>query len=217
MSSVWLMNVAFALFAVGFLTSCAESTVSVREGPRAFSQRDYHDVYDRWTRKQAPFAFNEMAEILHVTATFESWEFRWAYVARYAHDYALSASEEKNALNNSIADARQHHRFFVTLSGRHYRESDLTNNRSAWRVMLYTDDGRRVVLPLSIESIRKPTALEKTYFPSISPLRWTFRITFPAKYEDGRPIIGSRTRKLILRFTGAEGTVNLTWALSAQG
>jgi hypothetical protein len=67
---------------------------------------------------------------------FESWEFRWADVVRYAHDHSLEPSARDEMLEASLASSRQEHRFFVTLSGMDFKESNLAAKTPAWRVLL---------------------------------------------------------------------------------
>jgi len=191
---------------------CATPHVSMRLGPRAFTETDYDAVYERWTREAHPFAFGRFEDILDVTATFESWEFRWAYVVRYAHDHALPTESRTALLRTTLDDAREHHRFFVTLAGSTWRESDLTSDQSAWRVML-VDEAGRVTAPIEMERIDRATPAERVYFPSVTPQRRTFRIVFPATHADGTPTIAEDTRVIVLRFTGAQGQVDLRWEI----
>ena len=51
------------------------------------------------------------------------------------------------------------------------------------------------------------------YFPSITVQRHTFRIAFPTQHADGTPVIPLDADEITLRFTGAEGTVDLRWEL----
>ncbi len=184
----------------------------MRLGPRAFTETDYDHVYQAWTREAHPFALGRLADVIDATATFESWEFRWAYVVRYAHDHALPTESRTALLRTTLEDARAHHRFFVTVVGTDWRESDLTSEQSAWRVLL-VDEAGRVTAPLEIERIDRPTPAERIYFPSVTTQRRTFRIVFPATHADGTPTIAEDTRVIVLRFTGAQGTVDLRWEL----
>ena len=198
--------VALASLAAG----CGSASLTMRPGPRSFTGSDYDDVYDAWTRDADEFAFGRLSDILHVTATFEAWEFRWAYVVRYAQDHGLTTDARTQLLRASLADAQQHHRFFVTLVGSNWRESDITSERSAWRVLLVDDRGRATP-PVEVEKIDRPSADERLYFPSVNTQRQTFRIVFPARHEDGTPSIPAESPFVILRFTGAAGTVDLKW------
>lgn len=60
------------------LSGCAESSVSLGGGARTYVATDYPNVLDRFTRSESVFLFDELERALTVTATFESWDFRWA-------------------------------------------------------------------------------------------------------------------------------------------
>jgi hypothetical protein len=194
------------------LAACGGRQLPIRPASRSFTAGDYESLYGDWTRASDEFSFGRLEDVLHVTATFESWEFRWAYVVRYAADYSLRTEERTRLLRSSLADAQERHRFFVTLLGNRYRESDLTDPRSAWRVLLVDDRGRQT-RPIEISRLRRPGAAERVYFPSVSPQRHTFRIAFPTHHNDGTPVIAPDSTHVILRFTGAEGAVDLRWDL----
>lgn len=203
-------GVALALVSALLGGGCGAHTIRLETGPRAFTADDYEAVYEGWTRAADDFAWSRMDDVLHVTATFESWEFRWAYVVRYARDHSLEDATRDTMLRASLADSREHHRFFVTLSGREYREQDLASERSAWRVLLVDEEGRQIS-PSEIQRVRRPSAADHVYFPSISAHRHVFRIVFPSTHEDGAPTIPADARVVRLRFAGARGQVDLEW------
>lgn len=201
---------AALLFALAL--GCGGRKLPIQPASRSFTADDYERIYDDWTRDSDEFAFDRLQDVLHVTATFESWEFRWAYVVRYAADYSLQTDERTRLLRSTLADAQQRHRFFVTMVGNRYRESDLTDERSAWRVLLVDETGRQV-RPIEVTRVRRPGAAERVYFPSVSQQRQAFRIAFPTQHPDGTPVIAPDAAEITLRFTGAEGTVDLRWEL----
>lgn len=194
------------------IASCGPGMVPIHEGTRAFTASDYGGIYDRWTRNGDEFDFGHLGEILHVTATFESWEFRWAYVVRYAADHSLTTDERTHTLEQSLADARNRHRFLVTVGVPIFREGDLTSTYSDVRVIL-VDPGGRQTSPSEILRIGRPSTDQRIYFPSISRQRHTFRIAFPTIGEDGVPTIPEDASQITLRFAGALGTVDLHWSL----
>ena len=147
-----------------------------------------------------------------VTSTFESWEFRWAYVVRYASDHSFTTEERTRLLDESLADSRTRHRFFVTLAGSIWRESDITGARSDWRILLVDSTGRQTE-PVEMSRIDRPSADQRTYFQSINRQRMTFRIAFPVQNVDGTPSVAPDADHVLLRFAGAQGTVNLRWDL----
>lgn len=191
-------------------TACGSAPLTLRPEPRSFTAADYDHVYKSWTREVDQFAFSRLADVLNATATYQSWEFRWAYVVRYAEDHGMRTDDRSEMLRATLADAEEHHRFFVTLSGQRYRESDLTSDDSAWRVVMVDEDGTQTV-PIEVEEVDRPGASIRTYFPSVSPFRHAFRIVFPARRQDGSPTIPPHARSVRLRFTGALGTVDLEW------
>lgn len=205
----WLFSF-FLLLAGGALAGCAQPKVTLRPQPRAFTEDDYEKIYKRWTRGANEFAFGRLSDVLHATATFESWEFRWAYVVRYCHDHHMNTLERRRMLRETLDDAKRFHRFYVTMAGQKFPESDITNRRSAWRVVLVDQSGEYTV-PIEVERIRKPGAADRMYFPSVSPFRHAFRIAFPVLRPDGRPTIPPGARLVWLRFAGAAGVVDLRW------
>jgi len=201
------------LLAIALTAACAATPLSLSPAPRNFAPDDYEDVYEAWTREADSFAWRRLADVLHVGATFQSWEFRTAYVARYAHDYAIEDRARDEMLRTTLADAREHHRFLVTLAGEHYREGDLTGDRTAWRVLLVDASGTTTPAA-EIDRVRRPTVPERVYFPIVSPYRETFRISFPTRREDGSASIAPDSEGFTLMFTGARGRVELSWELS---
>lgn len=204
----WVRALLVMLVLVG--VGCGAAQVTLRPAPRSFTAKDYERVYETWTRSDNDFAFGILSDVLHVTATFQSWEFRWAYVVRFAEDHGLDTDVRRDMLEASLADAKEYHRFFVTLSGEHFRESDLTDEQTAWRVLL-VDEAGRLTVPIEVQPVSDPTPAEMTYFPSVSPFRHAFRIVFPVTRPDGTQTIPAGADNVRLRFTGARGRVDLAW------
>lgn len=192
--------------------ACGAPRVTLVESPRSFTEGDYGGVYGRWTRSADEFDFGRLGEVLHVTATFESWEFRWAYVVRYAHDHSFTTEERTHLLEESLADARTRHRFFVTLAVPIYREGDLTGALSDIRVLLVEPGGRQFE-PVELVRINRGAADQRRYFPSIHRQRHIFRIAFPVLDEGGAATIPASADHVVLRFAAAAGRVDLRWDL----
>ena len=64
---------------------------------------------------------SELDELLTVTATFESWDFRWAYVIRYAADYRLTVEQRRELLERTLRETETRHEFYVALYGTNWR------------------------------------------------------------------------------------------------
>jgi hypothetical protein len=197
------------------LGGCAAPNVTLAEGPREYVATDYDAVLDRWTRTERLFSLPELETYLTVTATFESWDFRWAYVVRYVQDYRLTIDQRRKLLEKALDETRQRHQFFVALYGGERRLNDLTKPNSAWIVRLIDDTGNETA-PQEIVAIRKPNALERNYFPYNTSFRQAFRIGFPRTTPDGRPTISPQAKWVGLRFAGAQGNSQLVWKIGEK-
>ena len=195
------------------VSGCARTTVDVGEGPREYVATDYESVLRQWTRTNQLTNVSEMDNVLTVTSTYESWDFRWAYAVRYAEDYRLTVDQRHGLLERSLAETRDQHSFYVALYAQKHKWNDLTAREPAWIVRLIDDEGTETA-PSSIDVIKKPGAIELTYFPYTSPWRSAFRITFPKVRADGRPTLSYAARWFGLRFAGAQGNQVLVWELA---
>ena len=204
---VWAAAAVLALLSS---LGCGTPVVAFAEGPREYLPTDYEHVLARWTRTEHLIALAELDDLLTVTATLESWDFRWAYVIRYAHDYRLSVQQRRVLLDSTLAETRTHHQFYVALYGGNRRWNDITRPNSAWIVRLIDDKGNETA-PEEVTAI-KPGALERAYFPYTSVWRQVFRIRFPATSPSG-DTIAKDANYVGLRFAGAQGSEELHWDL----
>ena len=198
------------------LAGCATQTVSLKEGSREYVATDYDNVLRKWTRTEQLLSFSELDNFLTATATFESWDFKWAYVVRYVQDYRLTIEQRKKLLETTLDETRQRHQFFVALYGGERRYNELTKPDSAWIVRLIDDTGNETA-PQEIVAIKRPNAIERNYFPYNTALRHAFRIRFPRVSGDGRPSISPRAKWFGLRFAGAQGNSELIWKIEEGG
>jgi len=207
---------AISIASLTALGGCAEPKVSLNKGPREYTDSDYPQVLDRWTRSKSLVAISELDNLLTVTSTFESWDFRWAYVVKYSNDYRLTVEQRRSLLERTLAETQDSHRFYVTLYGTKVRWTDLTRPQTAWIVRLIDDEGNETA-PTSIELITRPGPLEIRYFPYTTVWRHVFRIKFPTTTPDGRSTISAEARWFGLRFAGAEGNEELRWDIGEDG
>lgn len=194
------------------VVGCATQTVNIHEGPREYVATDYETVLRAWTRTEQLVAFSELDNYLTATATYESWDFRWAYVVRYVQDYRLTIEQRKKLLESTLEETRLRHQFFVAIYGGERRYNDLTRPDSAWIVRLIDDTGNETA-PQEITAIKRPNALERNYFPYNTVFRQAFRIRFPRTSGDGRPTISAQAKWFGLRFAGAQGNNELIWKI----
>ncbi|MGA2450196.1 MAG: hypothetical protein ABTD50_16095 [Polyangiaceae bacterium] len=209
---------SIACFVPLALAACAEPRVSLAPGPREYIPSDYASVLQRWTRDGSLLVMGELDSKLTATATYESWDFRWAYVIRYAADYRLTVAQRKDVLDRTLAETADLHEFFVAVYGASadWRWLDLSRPSSAWTVRLIDDQGSETA-PSNIELIARLSPLERRYFPYTNVWRRAFRIRFPRQAADGHATIAGDARWFGLRFAGAEGSTELRWELMSPG
>lgn len=205
-NSFWLLG----LLAIG----CAETRVSMSGGPREYVPSDYSLVLNRWTRTEQLITLSELDDMLTATATFESWDFRWAYVVRYSSDYRLTVEQRRELLQRTLADTQVKYEFYVALYETKWRWDDLTKQNSAWTVRLIDEKGNETA-PTKLELI-KPGPIEYRYFPYTSPHRHCFRIDFPRVSADGKPTIAEDAQWFGIRFAGAQGNEELRWSIESD-
>jgi hypothetical protein len=201
-------------------SACVTPTVSLHQGPRTYTAGAYEEVLTRWTRAGRGFTLTGfLDDQLMATATYESWDFRWAYVVRYASDFHLTTDERSRLLRTSLEASQREHEFYVTIAMPNRRWADLAAPTSAWRVVM-VNDRNLAVLPTAIERVRQPGVIERTYFPYTTVWRQVFRVRFPTHSTEHGPdpaaLIDVHTRHFSLRFTGPVGQLDLTWNLTAS-
>jgi hypothetical protein len=205
-------HLALGLFAACFALGCSTETVRLGEGPREYVANDYDTVLRYWTRSAQLTSLDATDNVLTVTATYESWDFRWAYTIRYSEDYRLTIDQRHSLLERSLAETKERHQFYVALAAQEFKWNDLTAEQPAWIVRLVDDSGTETA-PTEIQPIKRPGAIELTYFPYTSPWRSAFRITFPRVRADGRATIPPRANWFGLRFAGPQGNEEVVWTI----
>jgi hypothetical protein len=196
--------------AAALSTSCAlqkQVAVDFSETPRDYLPGDYSGVYERWTRHD--YAEHEVDKALEVWATYLSWDFREAYLEKYAAVYNLSDAE-RNAIRQGQKEANHTaYEFHVTAQSANWDWNDLDKKKTAWRVTLVDATGHELPSePVTLEKL--PDAYERAFFPSKTPFTKTYRVRFIAPAPGG-DFIGPKSGSLTLRFDSPIGRVELLW------
>src|SRR5262249_46802865 len=137
--------------------------VDFSETPRDYSAKDYPGVYRRWTRHER--ALKDFDVALEMWATFKSWDFREAYIERYAAIYGLSEADRSTLRQAQLETFRHGYEFHVTAQATVYKWNDLEKANSAWRVTLVDAVGHELT-PEYIRVEKLPDAYESVFFPN---------------------------------------------------
>lgn len=206
----------FALFVLLCAApACAPAKVGLERGPREYVWTDYQSVLKKWTREGTVVNVAKLDSYLSVTATYEAWDFRWAFAVRYAEDYRLTVDQRRRFLDKGLAETDTTHQFYLAVAAEQRRWADLTRPDAAWIVRLVDENGNETA-PSEIELIRRPGAVERTYFPYTTPWRTAHRIRFPVVDERGRKTISDDASWFGLRFAGAQGNESLIWEVAGR-
>jgi hypothetical protein len=196
-----------ALVSLG--AGCAPKLVFVdfSDTPRDYVAKDYETVYDRWTRHVQVLQEADVA--LEAWATYKSWDFREAYVERYATVYDLTDADRKTLREGQRDACHAGYEFHVTAQSTNYKWNDLEKSSSAWRTTLIDAVGHELV-PEYVKVEKLPDAYESQFFPSKTPFTKTYAIRF-ATPTDGAEFAGTKSGSITLRFSSPLGRVELVW------
>lgn len=198
-----------AVAAMG-VTSCASRRaviVDFSEKRRAYNPGDYDAVYLRWTRHD--YVLLDADKALEVWATLKSWDFREAYVERYASDYALTAADRETLRKGQLDSLHKFYEFHVTAQSTDLKWNDLDKANTAWRVALLDAQGHELSSePVKLQ--RLPDAYERAFFPAKTAFTKTYSVRFIAPAE-GSDFAGAKSGALMLRFTSPIGRIELVW------
>lgn len=189
---------------------CGSPVVSIDEGQREYEPADYPAVFERWSRDIHIIPVDGVENVLTATATHLSYDFRWAFVVRKAHDLRLSPGERQTLREQEFGRLAAGHEFFVSAMSGVDGADRLEPEEGPWEIRLVDDRGRQAG-PLSVEELRKPTAAEIQYFDFDPVHRRACRVVFPLEADDGDPILTATTRAYSLRFSSPLGQSEATW------
>jgi len=199
------------LLLIAALVACQSdkaARVDFSETSRNYVAKDYADVYERWTRHE--FAMHDVEKALEVWVTFKSWDFREAYIERYASIYSLPDGERatlRAAQKNALHEAYE---FNVTAQSANYKWNDLEKSSSPWRVTLLDALGHELAPETSKIKVEKwPDAFEREFFPAKTPFSRTYTVRFVA--PPNADFTGIESGSIILRISSPIGRIELTW------
>ena len=194
--------------AAGFAACQSDQALRVdfSETPRAYIAKDYRDVYDRWTRHD--FVMHDVEKALEVWATFKSWDFREAYVERYAAVYSLPDAERSDAAERAAGLSAQGLRV-----SRHRAERELQVERSREVELALAADAAGCARPRAtagkIQVEKLPDAYELEFFPAKTPFSKTYSVRFLVPTTGD--FAGIPSGAITLRFSCPIGRIELTW------
>ena len=180
------------------------------EGPRSFVASDYWEVFNQWTRHERLVSANE-GTIIEIWATLKSWEYREAYVQKYAQMYALSTAAKAGLRASELKKCKESYELHLTVQTSDYRSNDLEKNDSPWRLSLVDGTGDEI-FQKEVEALRLPIPYEEAFFPE----KTSFSRAYTARFDREEPsqtfgFGGAASGEITLRGRGPLGGIELTW------
>jgi hypothetical protein len=202
---------AGALGLAALLAGCAAAPryVDFSDSARTFQSEDYDRVLASWTRHSKQVVVYQ-GTVIEMWGTLKSWEFRQAYVERYAKVYGLSDQERTALYNSQHEAAKQVFEIHVAVQMTNYKWNDLDKEGSAWRVSLVDGAGAEVA-PRRIELLRLPELYESQFFPYRTEFSQSYVIRFNRAELEAAGFVGPGTGRMMLRVASPLAKGELVW------
>jgi hypothetical protein len=169
------------------------------------STRPYEETTRDWTRHAK--LWKGFAPLIEVHATFESPEWRAAYVSERARRERLPGDAHAALLAAEQKDAADYYDVQLIVTTHDERENDLAKGgRSVWRLALIDDQGNQVT-PISVKRDRRPDEIVRAYFPAMHELADAYIARFPKDVV----LLRAGAKRFTLRLSSARGAVELVW------
>jgi len=164
--------------------------------------KEYLAVLGEWTRSQ--IVYSQFETKVHITATYQSPEFRKAYLDEQARIVQLRKDERKSWEENRAALDSELAEFLFYAYIPDKRSNDFDRQGSIWTVFLVSGEGEKVQ-PVEVRRIDPVTPVHTEFYPYINPYYGNaYRLRFPA---DVKKRVEAGALKLV--FTGVIGKVEL--------
>ena len=200
------------LWVLGALAaSCVTSrgpTVDFSEATKTYRNDDYPDRFEAWTRHAK--MVQDVGTVMEIWATFKSWDFRQAYLAKYAKVYDLADGERDQVAKSQKEAARAVYEIHLVAQSTTDRWNDLEKRTSPWRLTLLDGTGAELA-PSSIKVEKLPEVYEYEFFPTRTLFSRTFTVRFVHPEGAGESFTGPQSGRMILRLASPLGKVEVAW------
>lgn len=191
------------------VTGCASAhapSVDFSDTVKHYRSEDYQPIHDTWTRHAA--LVQDVGTVMEIWATFKSWEFRQAYIARYAKAYDLPEGERETLAKGQLDASRSVYEIHLVAQSTSDKWNDLERRNSPWRITLLDGTGAELP-PASIKVEKFPEIYESEFFPDRTPFSKTYTVRF--LHPEGDAFVGPVSGRLILRLDSPAGKVEVVW------
>ena len=201
-----------ALTLAGWFGGCASSVpryVDFSESNRNVRSDDYERVFTIWSR-HAKAVVVYQGTVIETWGVYKSWEFRQAYIERYAQIYSLSDAEKAALYKTQREAARQTFEFHVAVQMTNYKWNDLDKETSPWRISLVDGTGAEIA-PRRVELLKLPELYETQFFPNRTEFSQTYLIRFSRAEAEAAGFGGPSSGRIALRIVSPLAKNEIVW------
>jgi hypothetical protein len=199
------------------LAGCATSrppVVDFSEATQVYRSDDYLPAFEAWTRHAK--LVQDIGTAMEIWATFKSWDFRQAYIARYAKVYDLADNEREQLAKSQQETARAIYEIHLVSQSTTDKWNDFERRTSPWRITLLDGTGAELA-PTSIKVEKLPEVYENEFFPTRTLFSKTYTIRFVRPEGTGESFVGPESGRMILRVASPIGKVEVAWEAKDAG
>ncbi len=205
------MRLARKIFSICFALLLGCAGFQVRESPSVIGAKDYQRLLNEWTEEAKVYQGLETG--LLTAATFKSWEFRQAYVEKYARIYLLEPDNKEEMLEKERVISNELNEFFLSVYTPDHDLDDFSEDDSVWKIYLLDDRGNKLE-PAEIEKVMEKSSFLEELYPYITPWSSFYKLSFSQNLpETQEPFITPETRYIKLVITSPSTRVVMTWEL----
>jgi hypothetical protein len=195
---------------VGGCASSVPQYVDFSETNRNLRSEDYEKVLALWCR-HAKAVVVYQGTVIETWATYKSWEFRQAYIERYAKIYSLSDSEKTALYHSQREAARQTYEFHIAVQMTNYKWNDLDKETSPWRISLVDATGAEIA-PRRVELLKLPELYETQFFPNKTEFSQSYLVRFSRAEAESAGFGGPASGRIVLRIVSPLAKNEIVWA-----
>jgi hypothetical protein len=193
------------------LVGCATSRppeVDFSEASKNYRNDDYPAAFEAWTRHSK--LVQDIGTAMEIWATFKSWDFRQAYMAKYAKVYDLADNEREQLAKSQQETASAVYEIHLVAQSTTDRWNDFDRRTSPWRITLLDGTGAELA-PTSIKVEKLPEVYENEFFPTRTLFSKTYTLRFVRPEGAGESFLGPQSGRMILRVASPIGKVEVAW------
>jgi hypothetical protein len=205
------MKLVKRVFCICFALLLGCAGVRGREVPDEIGAEDYQKLLNEWTKEAK--VYQDFETKLISGATFKSWEFRRAYVEKYARIYLLEAEQKREKLEEERMISNEENEFFLSIYTPGRELDDFNKDDSDWKIYLLDDRGN-ILEPTEIEKAKENLSLLQELYPYITPWSSQYKLIFSQSIPGTQePFITAETGYIKLIITSPGTRAVMTWEL----